>query len=142
MLLCFFRMFFILPLLLRVLTGCFYTLLLTLSFGEYYTIALPQPSFSCFVTIDLLMSQYNCISSLFTALRASYRALYIRALMSFKNVIYSAVTACDISFSPFTASTLSRIAPPTLKRIDPPDHIIREYLNACLGNSIDNNFGL
>ena len=38
--------------------------------------------------------------SLFTALSASYWALYMRSLISFKNVLYSAVTAFGISASP------------------------------------------
>src|SRR3989338_8590923 len=71
------------------------------SFAKVSTIALPQPSFSCFATIDLPMSQYKFINSLFTDLRASYWALYMRSFISLKNVLYSAFTMADISFPPF-----------------------------------------
>src|SRR3989338_6390500 len=71
------------------------------SFARVSTIALPQPSASCFATIDLPMSQYRFMSSLFTALRASYWALYMRSLISLRNVLYSAVTTTDISSPPF-----------------------------------------
>src|SRR5208283_1322952 len=66
------------------------------SFASVSTIALPQPSFSCFATIDLPMSQYRFISSLFTALRASYWALYMRSFISLRNALYSVVTTADI----------------------------------------------
>src|SRR3989338_3719388 len=71
------------------------------SFASVSTIDLPQPSFSCFATIDLPMSQYRFISSLFTTLRASYWALYMRSFISLKNVLYSAVTTTDIPSPPF-----------------------------------------
>src|SRR3989304_6188616 len=67
------------------------------SFARVSTIAFPQPSSSCFATIDLPMSQYRFMSSLFTALRASYWALYIRSLISLRNDLYSAVITTDIS---------------------------------------------
>src|SRR3990172_9076820 len=67
------------------------------SFAKVSTIALPQPSFSCFATIDLPMSQYKFINSLFTDLRASYWALCMRSFISLKNVLYSAVIMTDIS---------------------------------------------